>query len=330
MKYFTCAQDVPDLPHLLADAIKLKHAAPATALPGKGKTLGLIFMNPSLRTRLSTQKAAQQLGMNILAVNATTEGWTLEFSDAPMIGTTVEHVNEAAAVLGEYCDIVGVRSFPSLTDRAKDDREEILLQWMNACKKPFISLESATRHPLQSFADLITIEEQKKKARPKVVLTWAPHVKPVPQAVANSFAEWMLFADVDFSVACPEGMELNPEFTGNAPVFHNQQEAIEEADFIYVKSWASWKDYGKFHEDTGWLLDERKLKSAPGAKIMHCLPVRRDVELSASLIESHRSLVVAQAANRVWSAQAVLKKMLESNYPAKENPVPENELMLQL
>lgn len=325
MKYFTCAHDVPDIPQLLNEAIQLKAQKTSAVLPGKGKTLGLVFMNPSLRTRLSTQKAAQQLGMQILSVNASTEGWSLEFSDAPMNGTTVEHVKEAAAVMGEYCDIIGVRSFPSLTDRSKDDREELLLQWMKHCKKPLISLESATRHPLQSFADLLTIEENKKVKRPKVVLTWAPHVKTVPQSVANSFAEWMQFADVDFSVACPEGMELNPDFTQHAEIFHRQEEALEGADFVYVKSWASWKNYGAFYENgNDWLLNENKMRLTNNAQLMHCLPVRRDVELPVSLLESPQSLIIPQAANRVHAAEAVLKKMLETNFRAEEKTIKAN------
>lgn len=325
MKYFTCAHDVPDIPQLLNEAIQLKAQKTSAVLPGKGKTLGLVFMNPSLRTRLSTQKAAQQLGMQILSVNASTEGWSLEFSDAPMNGTTVEHVKEAAAVMGEYCDIIGVRSFPSLTDRSKDDREELLLQWMKHCKKPLISLESATRHPLQSFADLLTIEEHKKVKRPKVVLTWAPHVKAVPQAVANSFAEWMQFADVDFSVACPEGMELNPDFTQHAEIFHRQEEALEGADFVYVKSWASWKSYGAFYDKgNDWLLNENKMRLTNNAQLLHCLPVRRDVELPVSLLESPQSLIIPQAANRVHATQAVLKKMLETNFRAEEKTIKAN------
>lgn len=315
MKHFTCAFDVPNIASLVEEAIQLKKDPHAFSSLGKNKTLGLVFMNPSLRTRLSTQKAAQLLGMNILSVNATTEGWALEFSDSPMNTTTVEHIREAAAVLGEYCDVVGVRSFPSLADRDKDDSEHVIIQWMRYCNKPFISLESSTRHPLQSLADLVTIETLKKRARPKVVLTWAPHVKPVPQAVANSFAEWMKFYDAEFVVACPEGMELNPEFTSEAKVLNSQDEALQGADFVYVKSWASWKDYGKlFTSGNGWLLTHEKLKVTNDAKVMHCLPVRRDVELPAGILESDSSIVVQQAGNRVFAAQAVLKNLLESNY----------------
>lgn len=317
MKHFTCAYDVKDIPSLIDKALAFKKNPALHSEKGKGKTLGLVFMNPSLRTRLSTQKAAQLLGMNILSVNAATEGWALEFNDTPMNGTTVEHIREAAAVLGEYCDIIGVRSFPSLIEKSKDDREEILLQWMRLSGKPVLSLESATRHPLQSLADLITIEEYKKVKRPKVVLSWAPHVKPVPQAVANSFAEWMQFSEAEFVVACPEGMELNPEFTQHAQVTHNQNEALTNADFVYVKSWASWNDYGKiFTGGQDWLLNEAKMKRTNAAKIMHCLPVRRDVEIPSAILDSKNAIVIAQAANRVCAAQAVLDQLIETNYPA--------------
>lgn len=320
MKNFTCAFDVKDVKALVAETLALKKELPGHSLCGKNKTLGLVFMNPSLRTRLSTQKAAQLLGMNILSINAASEGWTLDFGTGPMNGTTVEHIEEAAAVLGEYCDIIGVRSFPSLNDRGKDDTESILLQWMKHSGKPVLSLESATRHPLQSLADLATIEEHKTKARPKVVLSWAPHVKPVPQAVANSFAEWMQFADAEFIVACPEGMELNPEFTHHAQVIHDQHEALQDADFVYVKSWSSWKEYGKMHSGAdNWLLTAEKMRYTNEAKLMHCLPVRRDVEVAAALLKSESSLVIRQAANRVYAAQAVLKNMLHSNYPETKN-----------
>ena len=326
MKHFTCAFDVKDIPSLIEKALAFKNNPALHSEKGKGKTLGLVFMNPSLRTRLSTQKAAQLLGMNTLSINAASEGWALEFNDVAMNGTTVEHIREAAAVLGEYCDIIGVRSFPSLNDKLKDDREDLLLQWMRLSGKPILSLESATRHPLQSLADLVTIESLKKTKRPKVVLSWAPHVKPVPQAVANSFAEWMQFSDAEFVVASPEGMELNPEFTHHAAVTNNQQEALDGADFVYVKSWASWKDYGQFYSGgKDWLLNENKLKLTNDAKIMHCLPVRRDVELASSILDSEHSIVIQQAANRVCAAQAVLDQLIETNYPAVSKNVLQKE-----
>ncbi len=317
MKHFTTAFDVHDVPALIQDAIDLKNNSDSFSHHDAGKklTLGLVFMNPSLRTRLSTQKAAQLLGMNTLLVNTATDGWALEFGNEPMRGTTVEHIKEAAAVMGEYCDIIGIRSFPSLTNREKDEREEILLQWMKYSGKPILSLESATRHPLQSLADMMTIQEFSKKKKPKVVLTWAPHVKAVPHAVANSFSEWMKFSDAEFVVACPDEVRLNEEYTSSAIITNNQDEALEGADFVYVKSWSQWNDYGKlFQTNENWLLTNEKLALTNDAKIMHCLPVRRDVELSSSILESKNSIVIQQAANRVHAAQAVLKKMIESNY----------------
>ncbi len=316
MKYFTTAYDTPDVLQLIQDAISLKENPNKFSEIGKNLTLGLVFMNPSLRTRLSTQKASQLLGMNSLLVNTSTDGWTLEFGDSPMNGTTVEHIKEAAGVMGEYCDIIGVRSFPGLTDREKDEREEILLQWMKHSGKPILSLESATRHPLQSLSDMMTIIENSKKKKPKVVLTWAPHVKAVPHAVANSFSEWMKFMDAEFVIACPDEVRLNEEYTTHATITNKQDEALEGADFVYVKSWAEWNNYGKyFSSNENWLLNQKKLSLTNDAKIMHCLPVRRDVEIQSEILESKNSLVMQQAGNRVYAAQTVLKKMIESNYP---------------
>ncbi len=313
MKNFTCAYDVPSISQLLEDAQFLKEHPLAFADAGKSLTLGLMFMNPSLRTRLSTLKAAQLLGMNTLTVNAQTEGWSLDFSDQPMNHSTVEHIHEAAAVMGEYCDILGVRSFPSLTDRNQDDRELLLLQWMKYGKRPLLSLESSTRHPLQSLADMLTIKQLVPNRKPKVVLTWAPHVKPVPHAVANSFCEWMKFMDADFTVACPDEVRLNEEFTYEARVTSNQESALKDADIIMVKSWCSYSDYGKFHNDSSWMLTSEKLERTNNAKMMHCLPVRRDVELSAALLESKHSVVIQQAANRVPATQAVLHTLIKTN-----------------
>lgn len=316
MKYFTTAFDVPDVPELIREAIDLKNNPHQFSSIGKNLTLGLVFMNPSLRTRLSTQKAAQLLGLNTLIVNAATDGWTLEFGNSPMNGTSVEHIKEAAGVMGEYCDIIGVRSFPGLTDRLKDEREEILLQWMKYSGKPIISLESATRHPLQSLSDMTCIVENQKKKKPKVVLTWAPHVKAVPHAVANSFSEWMKFMDAEFVIACPDEVRLNEEYTSHATITNKQNEALEGADFVYVKSWAEWKNYGNyFSTNEDWLLNSSKISLTNHAKIMHCLPVRRDVEIQSAILESANCIVMQQAHNRVYAAQAVLKKMIGTNYP---------------
>jgi N-succinyl-L-ornithine transcarbamylase len=249
-----------------------------------------------------------------MVMNLDKEGWALETQDGVIMnGTTVEHIREAAGVMGEYCDIIGFRSFPSLVNRDEDYSEEIFNKFVKFCGVPVVSLESATRHPLQSLADLITIEELKKIDKPKVVLTWAPHVKPLPQAVANSFAEWMNKADYDFVITHPEGYDLAPEFVGNATVSNNQDEALAGADFVYVKNWSSYSDYGKILTDgDGWMMTNEKLKLTNNAGVMHCLPVRRGLELSHEILDGPNSLVLNQANNRVWAAQAVLKSILLS------------------
>jgi N-succinyl-L-ornithine transcarbamylase len=314
MKKFTSVHDVTDIYSLAAEALQFKKSPYALQHLGKNKTLALVFLNPSLRTRMSTQKAALNLGMNVMVLNIDKEGWALELKDGvPMNGTTVEHIREAAAVMGQYADIIGVRSFPGLKDRGEDYNETIFNKFVEFCGVPVVSLESATRHPLQSLADLVTIEELKTRPRPKVVLTWAPHIKPLPQAVPNSFAEWMCKADVDFTIAHPKGYELCEDFTKGAIITHNQEEALADADFIYVKNWSAYEPYGQIlpgNED--WMLTNERLKITNNAKVMHCLPVRRDLELSAEILDSLSSVVVHEAGNRVWAAQAVLKRMLES------------------
>ncbi|HWZ34575.1 MAG TPA: hypothetical protein VNW51_00365 [Mucilaginibacter sp.] len=313
MKLFSSVNDVTDINALVAEGLALKKNPYAHQHLGKNKTLGLVFLNPSLRTRMSTQKAALNLGMNVMVLNVDKEGWALELRDnVVMDGTTVEHIREAAAVMGQYVDILGVRSFPGLKDRAEDYTEMIFNKFVEFCGVPVVSLESATRHPLQSLADLITIEELKTRKRPKVVLNWAPHVKPLPQAVPNSFAEWMCKADVNFVIAHPAGYELSTDFTQGATITHNQDEAITDADFIYVKNWSAYEPYGKiFGENNNWMLTNDRLKITNNAKVMHCLPVRRDLELSSEILDGPNSIVVHEAGNRVWAAQAVLKQMLE-------------------
>jgi len=314
MKLFSSVNDVTDIQALVKEALHLKQKPYAYQDLGKNKALGLVFLNPSLRTRMSTQKAGLNLGMNVMVLNMDKEGWALELQDgAIMNGSTVEHIREAAAVLGQYVDIIGVRSFPGLKDRDADYSEDIFNKFVKYCGVPVVSLESATRHPLQSLADLVTIEELKTKARPKVVLTWAPHVKALPQAVPNSFAEWMCKADVDFAIAHPAGYELNSDFTQGATITHNQDEALADADFIYVKNWSAYEPYGKvFGGYDNWMLTNDSLKSTNNAKVMHCLPVRRNLELSDEILDGENSVVVHEAGNRVWAAQAVLKQMLES------------------
>ena len=314
MKLLSSVNDVTDINALVAEALQLKQNPYAHQHLGKNKTIGLIFLNPSLRTRMSTQKAALNLGMNVMVLNIDKEGWALELRDnVVMNGTTVEHIREAAAVMGQYVDIMGVRSFPGLKNRDEDYSEVIFNKFVEYCGVPVLSLESATRHPLQSLADLITITELKTKPRPKVVLTWAPHIKPLPQAVPNSFAEWMCRADVDFTITHPKGFELSTDFTQGATITHNQDEALAGADFIYVKNWSAYEPYGSIvpgNED--WMLTNERLHISNKAKVMHCLPVRRNLELSDEILDGPHSIVVHEAANRVWAAQAVLKQMLEN------------------
>jgi N-succinyl-L-ornithine transcarbamylase len=321
MKHFTSVKDVADLSALVTEALVLKRNPYAYKELGQNKTLGLIFLNPSLRTRLSTQKAATNLGMDVMVMNIDKEGWALETQDGVIMnGTTVEHIREAAGVMGRYFDILGIRSFPSLKNREDDYSEDILNKFITYSGLPVVSLESSTLHPLQSLADLITITEQTPANRkPRVVLSWAPHVKALPQAVPNSFAEWMSRADVDFVIAHPPGYELDTAFTQGATITHDQEEALRGADFIYVKNWSSYQDYGQVLPAEGnWLLTPERLVNTHKAKVMHCLPVRRGLELSHEILDGPNSLVLEQANNRIYAAQAVLKKMLEDNFTPDE------------
>lgn len=316
-KFFSVA-DVDNLQEIVTEALSIKASPNAEPELGKYKTLGLVFLNPSLRTRLSTQKAAMNLGMNVMVMNMDKDGWALETQDGVVMnGTTVEHIREAAAVMGEYCDILGLRSFPSLKDKEADYSEDLFNKFIKFCRVPVVSLESATRHPLQSLTDLITITEHKKVLKPKVVLAWAPHVKALPQAVPNSFAEWMSRAQkdglLDFTIAHPEGYELAEEFTDGATITHDLKAGLEGADFVYVKNWSSYKEYGSVYPvSENWMMDNEKLSWTNDAKVMHCLPVRRDLELSSEILDGPNSLVVKEASNRVWAAQVVLKKMLKN------------------
>ena len=284
------------------------------AKKGTGKRVGCIFLNPSLRTRVSTQIAAQQLGMETIVLNMDKEGWALELQDGAIMNKgTVEHIKDAAGVLGSYFDILALRAFPSLTQKEEDVTDFVLNQFIKYSGIPVVSLESAIRHPLQSLADQLTIQELAKgKKRPKVVLTWAPHIKAIPHAVANSFAEWTLGMGHDLTICHPEGYELDAEFTQGAKITNDQSEALQGADFVYVKNWSAFNDYGKILcTDERWMLTEAHLKHAPEAKVMHCLPVRRNVELSDEILDGSRSLVQQQAFNRIFAAQAVLSKLLE-------------------
>ena len=316
MLNFISVNDVENINALVAKALQYKANPFADKALGAGKRIGLLFLNPSLRTRLSTQLAASNLGMEAIVFNVDKEGWALEFTEgAIMNGTTVEHIKDAAPVLGQYFDILCVRTFPSLQNREDDYAETVINQFIKYSGIPIVSLESATLHPLQSLTDVITIKETfKGVGRAKVVLSWAPHVKSLPQCVANSFAEWVgAWGEVDFVIAHPEGYELDEAFTKNATIITNQDEALHNADYVYVKNWSSYKDYGKIIPgNTDWMLTNNKLALTNNAKIMHCLPVRRNVELSDEVLDSSNSLVTQQAGNRVWAAQAVLAEILKT------------------
>ncbi|MCF8257580.1 MAG: N-acetylornithine carbamoyltransferase [Flavobacteriales bacterium] len=312
MRHFTSVKDVADVKALVASARELKASPNANREAGKHRTLGLLFFNPSLRTRLSTQKAAMNLGMDVMVMNLNQDGWSIEMEDGTVMnGSTQEHIKEAAGVISQYCDIIGLRTFPSLIDKEADYSDRVLHRFMAHATVPIISLESAIRHPLQSLADLITIEEQKTKVRPKVVLSWAPHPRALPQAVANSFAEWMRMADVDLVITNPEGFDLAPEFTEGIPVLHGQNEALHGADFVYVKNWSSFADYGRIGQGLDhWTMTPDKMALNASGKFMHCLPVRRNVVVADAVIDSPASLVLEQANNRTYAAQAVLLNLL--------------------
>lgn len=318
MKQFISANDVTDIPELLEKALNYKANPRQDEHLGKQKRIGCLFLNPSMRTRLSTQVAAQQLGMEVVIFNVGNEGWAMEFEDgAIMNGTTSEHVKDAAPILGNYFDILAIRTFPKLEDRDTDYADHIIKQFIKYAGIPVLSLESATLHPLQSLADLITIKEsiiEQKiiNRKPKIVLTWAPHVKALPQCVANSFAQWVnAWGEADFVITHPEGYTLDESFTRGATITQDQEAALAGADFIYVKNWSSFSDYGKvLTTDQSWMLNNRKLKLTNNAKVMHCLPVRRNVELSDEILDGPNSLVTQLASNRVWAAQAVIAELL--------------------
>lgn len=314
MKHFTRFES-KDLGQELIDLAIAYKANPRLDLAkGQGKRIGCIFLNPSLRTRVSTQIAAQNLGMEAIVLNMDKEGWALEMKEGAVMNKgTVEHIKDAAGVLGTYFDILAIRAFPSLTNRDEDINDFVFGQFVKYCGIPVVSLESAIRHPLQSLADQITIQEFSKEAKrkPKVVLTWSPHIKAIPHAVANSFAEWTIGMGHDLTITHPEGYELDEVFTKGATIEFNQSKALEDADFVYVKNWSSFNDYGKIlSTDSSWMLTEKRLKHAKNAKVMHCLPVRRNLELSDEILDGARSLVQKQAENRIYAAQAVISMIL--------------------
>ena len=316
MRNFITVNDIGDLKSAVKEALEIKADRFKYCELGKNKTLMMVFFNSSLRTRLSTQKAALNLGMNVIVLDINQGAWKLETERGVIMdGDKPEHILEAIPVMGSYCDVIGVRSFARFESKADDYNEVILNQFIKYSGRPVFSMEAATRHPLQSFADLITIEEHKTKERPKVVLTWAPHPKALPQAVPNSFAEWMNAADYDFVITHPKGYELDPAFVGNARVEYDQMKAFEGADFIYAKNWAAYTgdNYGKvICTDRSWTVSERQMAVTNNAHFMHCLPVRRNMIVTDDVIESPRSLVIPEAANREISATVVLKRMLEA------------------
>lgn len=321
MKQFISVKDVTDINAIVQKALAYKASPLLDKHLGVGKRIGLLFLNPSLRTRLSTQVAAQNLGMEAIVFNVDKEGWALEFTEgAIMNGTTVEHIKDAAPVLGNYFDILCIRTFPGLLSQSDDYSEKIINQFIQYAGIPVVSLESATLHPLQSFTDIITIQESMasnsafNNKKPKVVLTWAPHIKSIPQCVSNSFSEWVnAWGEADFVIAHPEGYDLATQFTKGATITHDQAAALKDADFVYVKNWSAYNDYGKvLCTDANWMLTNQKLATTNDAKVMHCLPVRRNVELSDEILDGSNSLVTKEASNRVWAAQAVLAEILKT------------------
>ena len=314
MKHFTQFENKSLAEQLISNALIYKSDPRKDISKGLGKRVGCIFLNPSLRTRASTQIAALNLGMEPIVMNMDKEGWALEMQEGAVMNKgTVEHIKDAAAVLGTYFDVLAIRAFPSLSNKQEDSEDFVFNQFIKYSGVPVISLESAIRHPLQSLADMITIQENVLLGhKPKVVLTWAPHIKAIPHAVANSFAEWAIGCGHDLTIAHPEGYDLDPKFTKGAKIEYNQHKALVDADFVYVKNWSAFDDYGKIHcTDTSWMLTEKHFKNAKNAKVMHCLPVRRNVELSDEILDGSRSLVQKQAENRIYAAQAVLSKIIE-------------------
>nr|WP_315147439.1 N-acetylornithine carbamoyltransferase [uncultured Flavobacterium sp.] len=311
---YTSIKEIDSLKKWVKQALKIKKDPLKNQRLGKDKTLVMLFFNPSLRTRLSTQKAAINLGMNVMVMNFGAEGWTLEFEEGTIMNQGAsEHIKEAAEVVSQYCDIIAIRAFAGLTDKEKDNAETVLSGFVKYATVPIVNMESATGHPLQSLADAITMAEFKTKHKPKVVLTWAPHPKALPQAVANSFVEMMqLQRDMDFVITHPKGYELNPEITKDSVIEYNQDKAFENADFIYAKNWSNYNDYGKVtNTDENWTVTAEKMKLTNNAKFMHCLPVRRNVIVADEVIDSENSIVIQQAHNRTYSAQLVLQKILK-------------------
>jgi len=314
MKKYTSISDISSLSSLLDEAIFLKKNPYSYQHLGKNKTITMLFFNPSLRTRLSTQKAAMHLGMEVMIMNISNEGWILEFENGTIMkNNAAEHVKEAAQVISQYCDIIAIRAFAGLKDKREDYEEKVINAFVKYATVPVVSLEGAMEHPLQGLSDAITIKENRKEKTPKVVLSWAPHPRALPQAVANSFVKIMKLDDVDLVITHPPGYELNQEITANVPIEYDQEKAFENADFIYAKNWSAFTDYGKvLLKDDSWMITQQKMKLTNNAKFMHCLPVRRNVVVADEVLDSENSLVIEQAKNRIFGAQIVLKKILDN------------------
>lgn len=326
MNQFISVKDAPNINHLVDLALSYKQLPFKDSSIGRNKTLGMLFMNPSMRTRISTQIAAKNLGMEVIVFNVDKEGWQLEFEEGVIMnGKTAEHVKEAAAVLGKYFDILSIRTFPGLANKEDDYSENYIQQFIKYAGIPVVSLESATMHPLQSLADIVTIKENwafhfssgegQRKRRPKVVMTWAPHVRALPQSVPNSFAQWInSWNETDFTIVQPKEYELDEKFTKGATVMYDQDEALKGADFVYVKNWSSYRDYGKvLFNDSSWMITKKKLAKTNQAKVMHCLPVRRNLVIDDEVLDRAQSIVAEEAGNRVWAAQAVLSEILRTS-----------------
>ncbi len=311
MKNFTSINDIDNINSWIDEAKEIKQNPLKNSNLGKNRTLGLLFFNSSLRTRLSTQKAALNLGMSPIVMNVSGDAWGIEFGDGTVMnGNTAEHIKEAAAVVSQYCDIIAVRAFPSLTDKEKDESEQVLNSFKQFASVPIVNMESTTSHPLQGLTDAITIAEYATKKKPKVVLSWAPHIKVLPHAVGNSFVQAMQKMNVELVIANPEGYDLNPEITNQTPIYHNQEDAFKDADFVYTKNWSSYENYGQILDiEENWTITKEKIGDA---KFMHCLPVRRNVVVEDAVLDSDNSIVIQQANNRTYAAQLVLKKILEN------------------
>ncbi|MDC6404622.1 MULTISPECIES: acetylornithine carbamoyltransferase [Maribacter] len=311
MTHYLSIKDIDNLSVWVKEARILKSQPKADKNLGANKTICMLFFNNSLRTRLSTQKAAMNLGMDVMVMNFGSEGWTLEYGDGTVMDqNTSEHVKEAAQVVSQFCDIVAIRAFATLTDKEQDEAEVVLNGFKKYAGIPIVNMESSVGHPLQALADAITLEEHNSKERPKVVLSWAPHPKALPHAVANSFVEMMQLQEADFVITHPKGYELNPAITKDVHIEYDQEKALQDADFVYIKNWSSYKEYGKvLNQDPNWMMTKKKLRSA---KFMHCLPVRRNVVVEDAVLDSDQSLVIEQANNRTYAAQIVLKKILEN------------------